>query len=711
MDLTLAASPLLLVLCVLAGVALAVFTYQRSVPRPAGARFALLVGLRGGALALVFFLLFEPIWRSVTRDEAPPVLALLVDDSQSLTVEDVDEQLQTALASISTMEVSGGGLERYRFADDAERLAPEDTLGQGGTRTDLARALRTVADDLERENLAGVVVLSDGRVTAGRNPVYLAERYPVPIYTVVVGDTTAQRDVRINRVLTNDIAYVGVEVPVRVGVLHSGFPDERVTVSLVEDGQRLATETLTLGRDGTEATVDLRLTPGSPGLRRYTVSVTTLDGEVTTRNNAETVTIRVLENRRRVLFVAAAPGPDVTALRRLVEADPNVEVVARTQRAPGQFYEGPLPTAFDDIDLLILAGYPGSVADSETLRRLSAGVEGGLPVLFVLTQQTDPTVLRQAFEEALPVVPQRSRPLYYEAQMALTAAGAFHPILDGSDAAGRLERLPPVLYNESRWRASPDAQTLATIQVSGAVLDDPLLVVRRRGGLRSAALLGAGTWRWANLPEDLEDMTAFYPRLTENLLRWLTTRADRRPVRVRPTRDLFGEGEPVTLSGQVYDEALTPLSEALVEVVVTAPDGTTTPHVMAAVGTGRYTLDLGARAEGTYRFSATATLPGAGTMLGEDAGSFAVGALALELQNPTADAALMRQLARRSGGAVIPANDIGQLRDVLAQPGRFTPLSVESERETPLWHVPWWLAVVVVLLATEWVLRKRAGLV
>ncbi|MEO1632086.1 MAG: vWA domain-containing protein, partial [Bacteroidota bacterium] len=414
-DLSLAASPLLLVLCLLAGLGLAMFTYRRSVPSPQGGRLGLLVGLRSIALALVLFLLFEPIWRSVTRSEEPPVLAVLVDDSQSLSEDETASTLRAALVSIDKLDVPAEALRRFRFDDGVRPLSPDDTLSQGGSRTDLALALSSVVDELERDHLAGVVLVSDGRTTAGRNPIYLAERYPVPIYTVVVGDTTAQRDVRLNRVITNEIAYVGVEVPVQVGVFHDGFPGERVTVTLTEEGRRLATEVLTLGDDGTESTVELLVSPSTPGLRRYTVAVTSLEGEVTTRNNTEAVTIRVLENRRRVLFVAAAPGPDVSALRRLVSTDPNIELTPRTQRAGGQFYEGPVPTDLSAFDLLVLAGYPGSVSDGTTTRRLAAAVANGLPVLFVLTQNTDPTLLRQAFDEVLPVLPERSRTLYYEA--------------------------------------------------------------------------------------------------------------------------------------------------------------------------------------------------------------------------------------------------------------------------------------------------------
>ncbi|MEL6705997.1 MAG: hypothetical protein AAFP15_17140, partial [Bacteroidota bacterium] len=98
----------------LAGLGLAMFTYRRSVPSPQGGRLGLLVGLRSIALALVLFLLFEPIWRSVTRSEEPPVLAVLVDDSQSLSEDETASTLRAALVSIDKLDVPAEALRRFR---------------------------------------------------------------------------------------------------------------------------------------------------------------------------------------------------------------------------------------------------------------------------------------------------------------------------------------------------------------------------------------------------------------------------------------------------------------------------------------------------------------------------------------------------------------------------------------------------------------------
>jgi hypothetical protein len=709
MDLTLGYSPLLLVLCLLVAWGLTWWSYGRSVPRVPTARRLALSALRGTALALVLFLLFEPVLRQIEATEEPPVLAVLVDESQSLARSDGEGGATAARDALRQLPDVGGEARFYRFDGEATAFDAADSLAFGGVRTDIAGALQRVEADLDGRNLGGVLLISDGRYNTGRNPVYLAERYDVPIYTTVVGDTTRQRDVLVARVTTNEIAYAGVELPVQIGVRAEGFEGERATVGLYERGQRLASATITLPAGNVEASVDLSFTPEEPGLRRYTAAVTRFDGEVTTENNTESVAVRVLSNRRRVLFLAAAPGPDVSALRQTLETDPNLDLVPLTQRGPGAFYEGSLPPSLDDFDAVVLAGFPGRAAGRADVQRIVAAAEAGLPLLFVLTRQTDLPALRAAFADVLPAVPEVVRSGFTEAALVPTAAGALHPVLTVPTAPpSLLDRLPPVAASDSRWAASPDARVLATTSIRGIAFDDPLLLIRQRGPSRSAALLAAGTWRWRGLPSDLADVEDFYPGLVDNLLRWLTTREDDRPVRVRPVRSLFGEGEAVQFTGQVYDESLAPIPDASVEVVVTAPDGSRSPFAMRPVGGGRYVLDAGTLPEGDYTFEASAEREGAA--LGEDRGAFAVGALALEFRDTQADAALMRQIARRSGGAVVAPAQIPMLEAQL-QAGGFGPRIVEQERETELWEIAWLLAVVIALLAAEWVLRKRSGMV
>lgn len=711
MDLDLAFPPALLVLSAVVAAGLAIWSYGRSTPPVSGWRRAVLTALRAGAFWLVLLLLFDPVWKRLTRSGEPPLLAVLVDASESLMLGTTgltpSERVRAGLGTLPDDDA----LRFYTFDGNAVSRGtdlPADSLRFVGERTDISSALGRVEADFAGRNLRGVVLVSDGRSTDGRNPAYLAERFPVPVYTAVAGDSLSSRDVRLARVATNDVAYAGSPLPIRAGVRAIGYAGQQATITVSESGRVLDRQQVTLAT-GSEVSADLDVTPTVPGLRQYTISVIPLGGEATTRNNTRTVSVRVLDDTRQVLLLAAAPSPDLTALRAVLETDRSLDVTVRTQRAPGQFYEGALPARLSAFDLIVLAGYPGTAADAASIQRVADAIEGGLPAVFVLTRQTDLQRLADTMGDVLPASPTQVRPGFVSVSMSPTSAGAEHPVLrdSGVDPA-RFRALPPLVASPSRWALQPGARVLGTVRRGGAVLDAPLLAVRQSGSVRTAALLGAGTWRWRTLPDDLADLRPAYPGLLDRLVRWTTAARDRRPVRVRADRALFGERERVTFTGQVYGEDFAPIEDAAITLTLRGPGGSAS-LTMRPVGNGRYQADAGVRPAGSYTFTAEANR--GGTSLDQDRGTFGVGALAVEFREPGADVGLMRQIAVRSGGSPVPLDSLGAFVRGLRTSGQLADRPFIREDATALLTLPWLLALAVGLLATEWIARKRFGMV
>ena len=710
-------SPLLLLACVLVAAGLSYWSYRQTVPPLQGWRRWLPMALRFVALTTILFLLFEPVLRNVTTRERSPVLALLVDDTQSLRVTGTDTTAgaaaETVRRVVSSARDVNGEVRLYAFSQTARPIdgdRPLDSLRYDGARTNLAAALQAVRDDLQDANLGSVALLSDGQYNAGRNPLYVAERYPVPIHTVTLGDTTGQRDVQIRRIATNDIAYVDSELPVRVALRSDQAGGESVTVRLTVDGQTQDAQEVELPSGTAELPVNLTYTPPEAGLKRLQVSVTEIDGEATVRNNTAAQSVRVLESKRRVLLLAGAPSPDVAAARRILQRDADTELTVRVAMQNGEYLGGALPEDLSEFDALVLAGYPSRAVSDADVRRVVTVIDDGRPVLFLLQKQTDLARLSSSLGDALPVVIDQRRSSTIEAQFNPVEARLGHPVYqidEGEPLPWR--RLPPLSYNESRWTPTPDARVLATLRVRDVAIDDPAMVVRRRAGQRSAAVLLWGTWRWANVPEDLAEARSLWPGLLSNLVRWVSAREDTRPVRVEPVEETFAGGEPVEFTGQVFDESMTPVEDAAVDVQITAPDGTQYPHSMEPTGNGQYVLDVGTLPQGTYSYRAEAQRDG--TTLGSDQGRFSVGSLSVEYRETRADAPLMQQIATRSGGRVLPADSVAALSSLVASNPGFAPVSIQEERETELWRWAWFLVLILACLAAEWVLRKRFGLV
>ncbi len=688
-DLAFAASPALLVLCTAAAGAFAWWRYRASVPRPAGWRFPTLVALRTAAFALVLFLLFEPVWTHVVRRSEPPLVALLVDTSESVALAPgVAARVRAALADVPTDAV-----RPYAF-DGTARPAALDSLRFDGERTDIASALARIESDFAGRNLRAVVLVSDGRSTEGRDAAAIAERFPVPVYTATAGDSLSGRDVRVARVLTNDVATVGTPFPIQTGVRAQGFGGRQTSLVISEAGRTVGSAPLALPADGGEATVDIAVTPTTPGLRTFTVTAVPLPGEATTDNNRMSVTVRVQSDVRQVLVVASGPGPDLAALRAVLDVDRGIRATYRTQRAPGTFYEGPLPDALGRFDLVVLAGFPGSAASPGDVERVASAIRGGVPALFLLGRTTSADRLA-GLADVLPARPAGGTSLV---EQSASITDASHPVSTGLDG---LARLPPLAVPGSAWTLQPGSRTLAT--AGGR----PLLVVRQTSTVRTAALLGAGTWRWRTLPEGSEGLAPVWPLALDRLVRWTTAARDRRPVRVRADRARWGERESVTFSGQVYTPELAPVADADVVLTLRGPSGQTQTVPMRALGNGRYSADAGPQSPGATTFTAVATRGGA--TLGDDRGTFGVGRLSAERREPGADAAGMRLIALRSGGETVALDSLGAFVRLLRTTLADRPLVRRDA--TPVLGLPWLLAAILALLTAEWVLRKRSGLV
>jgi len=111
-------------------------------------------------------------------------------------------------------------------------------------------------------------------------------------------------------------------------------------------------------------------------------------------------------------------------------------------------------------------------------------------------------------------------------------------------------------------------------------------------------------------------------------------------------------------------------------------------------------LDLGLLPPGAYRLMGRATLEGRTV---EEQSTFVVRAEGKELSDVVARPGLLRAMSEASGGVAMD----GAWGSFSVNPPR--KVRVGSVRAVEIWCHPLLLLLVVGLLASEWVLRRRAG--
>jgi len=654
----------------------------------------LLPFLRGLSLSLLLILLFEPTFHQDSTYINPPLQAVLIDESQSIHI----DQLPTELPEIN------GEVRFFGFGGTTRPLENLAAATDTAPRTDIANALNEVRNTLRDQNLRSILLISDGQFNTGGNPIYVASDYGIPIHTLITGDTLQPPDLAIARTATNHIGFVGQEILLDV-ILHlQGYNNQTITTHVYVEDSLITSQALTIPEG--ESTLPLGFIPHKEGLIQYTVVTTELENESVTQNNRANFTVRVLKRQQTICLIGAAPHPDLTAIRNILSRDETREVHSFVQRQHGQFYEGSFPEFLDDYDAIILIGYPGNEATNLSISTVARAAESGTPLLFTLTRQTDLQRLKNMLGHVLPAEPNDTYPLYDEAIMELTPSGASDPLL--SFPGFLWERLPPLSSTTGRWSVSSDSRILGHAILRGISTKEPLFVIRNRAGHRTAAILGAGTWRWQIIEDSTEENSTIWPLLLNNLIQWLTTPEDHQSVRIQPDQNVFDGSESIRFTGQVYDESLIPVSDAIVTLQVTAPDGTTYPYTMDNVGNGRFTLRINSLSEGAYSYSAQATWKDAS--LGTDTGAFSVESINLEYLNLTSNESLLRQLSYQSGGDFFTVATLSTLPEKLSLDTLFTSETQRHQLRFDIHRTPWILALVVLLLGLEWILRKRNGL-
>jgi hypothetical protein len=345
--------------------------FYRRVPPSVGRLKPLLITLRSAGLVLLCVALVEPVLALSRTVTERPVVGLLLDVSRSMAIRDGTGGARRGDEAVSLLNE----VMLSRIARDAEVAAlafssesRELDVARGtlvgvpafdGGVTDIAQGFEALGDLLSGRNLGSVIIATDGADNRGAGPYGAARALGVPVFVLGVGSPEAGKDIAIEDAVTNRISYAGESVPIEVTVSSAGFEGAETVVELSEGGSTLDSKQIDLSGTGEEVRVTFRVTPSTPGVHRYSVSVPPAAGELSTANNSRVVVTTAMKGKIRVLLLAGRPSWDFAFLGRELAADRNVDVesVVRRSGSPISAIEGSPPAsraALFDYDLVVL---------------------------------------------------------------------------------------------------------------------------------------------------------------------------------------------------------------------------------------------------------------------------------------------------------------------------------------------------------------------
>jgi len=713
----------LLILAILIALAISLYVYRSTIPPIPKKKKGILIALRAIALALLVFIIFEPVITRITGSEESPVVYVMLDNSISSGIKDAggdrSEKYRQAIVNSDFEALSSDQRKVALFSESMFELGEFniDTLDHSGQITNISNAFSQVINNTKETNTQAALLITDGSFNEGDNPIYSAQDFGKPVFIIGIGDTNSAKDISIQSILTNEIAYIGNPVPINVNVKKSGYSDSSITVQFLDNGVKIDEQTIAFTPEKDEYSLIFEYKPLTEGVRKLTFRSTVFDDEITNKNNTLSEFIRVLKNKRSIAIFAGSPSPDLSFIKNVLEDEKGVETQTYIQKQGAEFY-GDFPSAakLNDAEMIVFIGFPISSTPQQIMDMVRNELGRGKPFLFVMSNDVDYRKLT-AIQDYLPFTVMSSQRNEFMVTADVKQEQLSNPLLriyGNSDDAGLWSKLPPVFRNETFFKPKPESEIAATIKVNNVAINEPLIITRSFRNQKQVAVLGYNLYRWKLLgyAQDIalgkEDKPDLFTTFFKNTFRWLSVALQDKNIIIRTTKSNYTSGEEVEFFAQVYDAAYTPLDNAEVSVEISGENSKAT-LVLSSIGNGRYRETAGILPSGDHYFDGVVTVDG--NRLGKDNGRFSVGDIPLEYSELTMNIDLLRNIAERTGGKFYLPENANDFIDDLEALKDFRPKPIVKRSEFVLWNLPWLLAISILCFATEWFMRKRWGMV
>lgn len=658
-----------------------------------------LILLRSSAFLIVLLLLLNPYFFSRDRIPSDPHILMMLDDTESTTIKKGEyDGLNTYLEVIEQIKPADPDqieVEYFTIGSESRQLSEPDSLRFNQSETNFTNAISQI-QELE-DDFDAAILVSDGIITYGRNPIIQASNITIPLYTIGLGDTSKVRDITINNIQTNPTGYTNTRHVVDVEVLQNGFQGENVEVQVFDsNGDLLDSQQATFTTNEEIRMLQFELDLETPGLKQFRVQVEKLQGEWSQENNGSSFSVDVADSKIKMLHLSFEIHPDVKMVRDILAVDENIELTTRTWIGGNRFIEG---TSFDisEFDLVILHGMPTRGVNYDLLEELDQ-----TPSFYLQLPKT--RMLDNLPISEIQLVSNSGRQLF---QVSPTPApeNADHPILELPEVA--YQNLPPVFSSLQTSLSDPGADILIRSSYQGVESPNTLLAVLERGSIRRAMITGWGWYKLyqSSIPAERE----YISNLIANIATWTSNDPDERRLKISPAKPLFNISEDVIINANLNNESGEAESEGIIEITI-RDESTNTDRTfnMSNNGAGSYSLNISSLASGLYSYTATARK--GDRVIDHQNGEFLVEDSNSELINTVRNDQLLSSLAYETGGEYLTYQNSGQIWDVLNEDNLLERGEEIVESYTfPVRNV-FWFILVIVLLTSEWILRKYYSL-
>ena len=679
-----------LLFCLLAG---AVFSfalyYWKNIRDELTPALWLMMLLRFFSVSLITFLLLTPLIRRTTRLVEKPVVAIGIDASLSV-VSSVDSVNVRKNLARDFGKLRNELSERFEVA--LYTFGPGVSSGTGtefrGKHTDISEFFNELGIRYVNRNLGAVIIATDGIYNKGLNPAYAARKLGVPVYSVLLGDTSRHKDALISNINVSKQVYLNDQVPVEIMAQLDKYQGKEVKLSVKHSGRVVFAKTLVAYNDHCLMRVSGTFDAKEKGMQRYSVELESPDEEFNKTNNRRDFYVEVLESRIRVALVYESPHPDIAAIVSALGASSRFDL--------SQFRPAELQKQGREYDLYILYQLP-SVFSLTDIRKY---LPDDSPALFIIGSQTDIAGFNR-LKTGLVINSQRKS--ITDIQPILNTDFSLFGFEKESSAV--IADFPPLQCPSGAFETAALMDVLLWQKIGSVNTKYPLFMFFNMPSRKVGVIAGENFWRWRISDYMQKSDFRLFDDMITRIAQYLSVKKDPSPFRVN-VKSRLEEGDPLEFDAVLFNPGHEMVNTPEVSLKLKNEEGKTYPFVFSRTDKA-YTLNAGYFPAGNYTYEASVE-----TSQGvyKKQGQVSITPLDIELVNLVADRDMLSRISSRHEGKVLPQKDIPMLAGILKNRSDMKSV-IHLQRKYDELAMKWWMfALIVILLSAEWALRKRQGI-
>ena len=409
---------------------------------------------------IIFFilgiLLLNPVINFSGEKEKKLDWAIFIDNSASIkyhqtpSINAVQLGIESLVNKLVEKDIS---YHLYQFADNIQKVNSPQLIGNGVT-TNIGIIPETIKQ--LGNQIAGAVIISDGLITEGKDPIKDFQEFDFPIHTIGIGEGSELVDVTIESIDAPTVVLKSDWVDVNITIQSVGNIGDRLSVSLYNNRELQGSKHIRLMGMESKKEVNFRFRPKEIGKQQYEVRISSVEDEIDIQNNRQKFSLLVLKDRYKVALLTGSPNKNTSVLKRKLKNNPRVELdhfiritETRFQPAIKTFWESPY-------ELIIFDNYPIKPLSSNFVRILGKKLLSNQSALFLILGPNQTIVSFNGITSILGVVTEdstiESNRFYWEfVDEQIDAGGNFPPLKQNILITGKQVSSDTLAVTEQGW--------------------------------------------------------------------------------------------------------------------------------------------------------------------------------------------------------------------------------------------------------------------